>query len=154
MLSQMNDSQQTRGSEGLSGDLDMTRMEWELLAFDISWEFGFRFAEGQAGISSLPGNRLFVSSAGLERFTGVDLSFHLLFVVPLGVCFCQSCTSHRLDKGLAWLWVGDGRWGLQQHWAGAALGARAVVPSGIRSPGTLSHCHPPCACPTLPPFCP
>ena len=44
---QMNDSHQTRGSESLSGDLDMTRMEWELLAFDISWEFDFCFCGGE-----------------------------------------------------------------------------------------------------------
>lgn len=31
----------------MSGDLDMTRMEWELLAFDISWEFDFCFCGGE-----------------------------------------------------------------------------------------------------------
>lgn len=77
MLSQMNDSQQTRGSEGLSGDLDMTRMEWELLAFDISWEFGFRFAEGQAGISSLPGTVFLCPQLGSSVL--LALIFHSIF---------------------------------------------------------------------------
>jgi len=45
--SQMNGSRQTRDSEGPSGDLDMTRMEWELLAFDMSWEFDFCFCGGE-----------------------------------------------------------------------------------------------------------
>lgn len=44
---QLNGSHQMRGSEGLSGDLDMTKMEWELLAFDISWELEFCFCGGE-----------------------------------------------------------------------------------------------------------
>lgn len=31
----------------MSGDLDMTRMEWELLAFDIHWEFELCFCGGE-----------------------------------------------------------------------------------------------------------
>lgn len=53
---QMNESHQTRASKGLSGDLDMTRMEWELLAFDISWEFDFLLLwRGRQAFPPLPG---------------------------------------------------------------------------------------------------
>lgn len=41
------DGSQTRCSKGGSGDLDMTRMEWELLAFNTSWELDFCFDRGE-----------------------------------------------------------------------------------------------------------
>lgn len=59
----MNDSRQTRGSEGLSGDLDMTRMEWELLAFDISVEFGFHFWGGAGRHFLFPGTACLCASS-------------------------------------------------------------------------------------------
>lgn len=59
----MNDSRQTRGSEGLSGDLDMTRMEWEPLAFDISVEFGFHFWGGAGRHFLFPGTACLCASS-------------------------------------------------------------------------------------------
>lgn len=65
---QMNDSHQTRGSEGLSGDLDMTRMEWELLAFDISWEFDFRSCGGEGRHFLFSGERRHCVLGGAQGF--------------------------------------------------------------------------------------
>lgn len=102
--------------------------------------------EGKAGISCSPGNGVFVSSVGLEDFTHFDLSFHLIFVVHVGVCFCQSSASRRFGEFVALLWGRGERWWLQQETghrrAGAAPGAVAVpglwFPAGVRNPGSCS----------------
>lgn len=94
--SRMNDSRQTRGSKGLSGDLDMTRMEWELLAFDISVEFDFHFWGGEGRHFLFPGTACLCASSDSRILLLVVFHSVSLFAVCAGVCFCrsrESCTS-------------------------------------------------------------
>lgn len=55
--------------EGGSGDLDMTRMEWELLAFHTSWELDFCFDRGK-------GRHFFPSQVGYFCVLGWAQGFY------------------------------------------------------------------------------